>query len=94
MLETEKKSQEYRHLIIKTEEGGGPTLLLHERKIGPEEEAIVVCADESISVGREYQSMNIPGDQEDNALSSEGLPKPSCFLSKAALRRVIRANAI
>lgn len=50
MLEAEKQSQEYGHLVMEAEEGRRSPLLLHEGQVRLEEECIVVCADEAIPV--------------------------------------------
>lgn len=49
MLKSKQKSEEDGHAIVKSKEGCCTTGLLHERKVRPEKEAIVVCSDKPIS---------------------------------------------
>jgi hypothetical protein len=54
MLKPKERGKKKRHLVIKAEEGRCSTVLLHEWKIGLEEECIVVFSNEAIP---EYVSL-------------------------------------
>lgn len=49
MLEPKEKSEEDRHAVMKPEEGGRTACLLHERKIGLEEEGIIISSNQTVS---------------------------------------------
>ena len=84
MLETKEKSQEYWHAIMEAKKGCCSTLLLHERKVGLEQESIVVGANESLSAFCQ-SSIRQSVIEEKSYLEVKALPKRLHFSPKLRL---------
>lgn len=57
MLKAQEKSQQDGHEVIQCEERGSASLPFHERKVGSEEECIVVSSNEAIPKDDQYKSL-------------------------------------